>query len=108
MCGNYGVWVPDPNNYGHGSCRPFRDQGNQCVGGDCVVRDSSSNTQCMEGCFDEKFIACMTPQPIMEDGKGKTLHSAAKGILLDAAKCTLLASSGCTKECQPEENQCLE
>ncbi len=106
ICGKFAVWIPDSKNNGHGYCRPFRDQGSQCVAGDCVTRDPSSNTQCMQSCFSREFVDCMNPSPIKEDGKGKILRAGAKSVLLDSAQCTLQASTTCTSECQPKEPQC--
>ena len=59
ICGNNAVWIEQGD--GHGYCRPTREQGPQCFGGDCTGSPSHTNSQCMIECMGDPSNAPACP-----------------------------------------------
>lgn len=59
ICGNDGVWIPDPDNPGHGKCKKTRDHGPQCPTGSCVAFPPMHNDSCVQACIDRKSSGCI-------------------------------------------------
>ena len=60
ICGNSSVWIPDPDNPGHGKCRNWRDQTPQCTDGSCSAFSSSHNDACVQSCMNKESKNCIS------------------------------------------------